>query len=297
MNAKQTIKSFSADDFANALARHDYEFKRGQIVKGKVVSHDSFGAYVDIGGKSPGFLPVDEAFIGSAANLAAELPIDDTEREFAIVSEQDENGQVKLSIRKLMMLKAWANLRSYQEEGQTFNCRVVGTNKGGVTVDAEGIRGFIPRSHLVEKNNLAGLVGQSLPVTFIELDESRNKLVLSHRLAARASAMTKISRGILIDGIVSNLRPFGAFVDFDGVSGMLHVKEISQKYVGDINSVFQIGDPVTAVVVDVDESRDRISLSTKLLELTPGEMLDNREQVFAEAEARLEKNIQKLWNT
>jgi small subunit ribosomal protein S1 len=296
MNAKQTITSFSADDFANALAQHDYEFNRGQIVKGKIVSHDSFGTYVDIGGKSPGFLPIEEAFIGSAANLATELPID-TEREFVIIGEQDADGQVRLSIRKLMMVKAWATLRSYQEEGQTFSCRVVGTNKGGVTVDAEGIRGFIPRSHLVEKNNVAGLVGQSLPVTFIELDESRNKLVLSHRLAARASAMTKISRGLLIDGIVSNLRPFGAFVDFDGVSGMLHVKEISQKYVGDINSVFAIGDAVTAVVIDVDESRDRISLSTKLLELTPGEMLDNREQVFTEAEARLEKNIQKLWNT
>lgn len=109
--------------------------------------------------------------------------------------------------------------------------------------------------------------------------------------------MGKISRGLLISGIVSNLRPFGAFIDFDGVSGMLHVREISQKYVSDISNVFAIGDAVTAVVIDVDESRDRISLSTKLLELTPGEMLDNREQVFAEAEARLEKNIQKLWNT
>jgi small subunit ribosomal protein S1 len=296
MNAKQTIKSFSADDFANALAKHDYQFNRGQIVKGKIVSHDSFGTYVDIGGKSPGFLPIEEAFVSSAANLAEELPID-AEREFAIVSEQDADGQVKLSIRQLKIVQAWATLRTYQEEGQTFNCRVVGTNKGGVTVDAEGIRGFIPRSHLVEKNNLAGLVGQTLPVTFVELDELRNKLILSHRLAARATAMSKISRGLLIRGTVSNLRPFGAFVDFEGVSGMLHVKEISQKYVSDINHVFKIGDEIMAVIIDVDESRGRISLSTKLLELTAGEILDNREQVFTEAEARLEKNIQKLWNT
>jgi small subunit ribosomal protein S1 len=296
MNAKQTIKSFSADDFANALAKHDYQFNRGQVVKGKIVSHDSFGTYVDIGGKSPGFLPIEEAFVSSAANLAEELPID-AEREFAIISEQDADGQVKLSIRQLKIVQAWATLRTYQEEGQTFNCRVVGTNKGGVTVDAEGIRGFIPRSHLVEKNNLAGLVGQTLPVTFVELDELRNKLILSHRLAARASAMSKISRGLLIRGTVSNLRPFGAFVDFEGVSGMLHVKEISQKYVSDINHVFQIGDEIMAVIIDVDESRGRISLSTKLLELTAGEILDNREQVFTEAEARLEKNIQKLWNT
>lgn len=296
MNAKQSITSFSADDFANALAKHDYQFNLGQIVKGKIVSHDSFGIYVDIGGKSPGFLPIEESLVGSSANLAEKLPID-SEREFAIVGEQDADGQVKLSIRKLMMVQAWATLRRYQEDDQTFSCRVVGTNKGGVTVDAEGIRGFIPRSHLVEKNNLAGLVGQSLTVTFVELDESRNKLILSHRLAARASAMGKIFRGQLISGTVSNLRPFGAFVDFEGVTGMLHVKEISQKYVSDINHVFQIGDQIQAVITEVDESRGRISLSTKLLELSPGEMLDNREQVFTEAEARLEKNIQKLWNT
>jgi small subunit ribosomal protein S1 len=296
MNAKQTIKSFSADDFANALAKHDYAFNPGQIVKGKIVSHDSFGTYVDIGGKSPGFLPIEEASVSSSGDLAEKLPID-LEREFVIVGDQDADGQVKLSIRKLLIKQAWETLRSYQEDGQTFSCRVTGTNKGGVTVDVEGIRGFIPRSHLVDKNNLTSLVGKSLPVTFVELDESRDKLILSHRLAARASAMGKIFRGQLISGTVSNLRPFGAFVDFDGVSGLLHVKEISQKYISDINHVFKIGDQIQAVITEVDESRDRISLSTKMLELSPGEMLENREQVFTEAESRLEKNIQKLWGT
>jgi small subunit ribosomal protein S1 len=296
MNAKQTIKSFSADDFANALAKHDYAFNPGQIVKGKIVSHDSFGTYVDIGGKSPGFLPIEEALVSSSSNLAEKLPID-LEREFVIVGDQDADGQVKLSIRKLLIKQAWETLRTYQEDNQTFNCRVTGTNKGGVTVDVEGIRGFIPRSHLVDKNNLTSLVGKSLPVTFVELDESRDKLILSHRLAARASAMGKIFRGQLISGVISNLRPFGAFVDFDGVSGLLHVKEISQKYISDINHVFKIGDQIQAVITEVDESRDRISLSTKLLELSPGEMIENREQVFTEAEARLEKNIQKLWGT
>jgi small subunit ribosomal protein S1 len=86
-------------------------------------------------------------------------------------------------------------------------------------------------------------------------------------------------------------------LNFDGVSGLLHIKEISQARVNDINAVFEIGDTVPAVIIDIDESRNRISLSTKLLENHAGELLENTAQVFAEAPERLEKNIQKLWNT
>ncbi len=294
MTVQKSTQSFSQSDFANALAAHDYKFNVGQIVSGKVVAHESRGAYIDIGGKSPGFLPIEEAGLGST-NLAEVLPLD-TERQFVIINEQDADGEVKLSVRRLLVKQAWETLRTHKEENKAFNCRVIGTNKGGVVVDAEGIRGFIPRSHLVEKVNFSGLTGKTLPVVLIEVNESTNKLVLSNRQAAKASAMSSITRGQLITGSVSGIRPFGAFIDFGGVSGLLHVKEISQKYIGDINSVFSVGDPITAVIIDVDESRDRISLSTKILETHAGEMLEQREQVFAEAEQRLEKNINQLWN-
>ena len=300
MNAKSansSIQSFSLSDFASALAEHNYEFNVGQIVTGKVVSHETRGAYVDIGGKSPGFLPIEEVSLSSAdtPNLVELLPLE-TERSFLIISDQDADGGVKLSIRRLQVRQAWENLRSFQAEAKAFDCRVVGTNKGGVMVNCTGLRGFIPRSHLVEKSDLAGLVGKTLAVVIEDLDESRNKLVLSNRKAMRASAMSQLSRGQLIEGKVSSLRPFGAFVDFGGTSGLLHIKEISQKYIGDINSVFQPDQAIKAVIVDIDESRNRISLSTKILENHAGEMLDNREQVFAEAEQRLENNIKQLWD-
>jgi small subunit ribosomal protein S1 len=300
MNTKISKQSFSMSDFANALAAHDYEFNVGQVVKGKVISHESTGSYVDIGGKSPGFLPIEEASTKAAgissSDLAELLPLE-SDREFMIISDQDADGQVKLSIRRLKIKQAWIDLRAMQEEKKAFNCRVITTNKGGVVADIQGIRGFIPRSHLVDKVNMGGLVGKTLSVVLVELDETRNKLVLSNSLAVKSSAMSQLAKGQLITGTISSLRPFGAFVDFGGVTGLLHIKEISQKYIGDVNSVFSTGETIKAVVMDIDESRNRISLSTKILENHAGEFLDQREQVLAEAEQRLEANINKLWNT
>jgi len=293
MNATTNIQPFSADDFANALAEHNYEFAVGQTVKGKVVSVESSGIYVDIGAKSLGFLPIEEATLSGASRSNNDaFPI---EYEFLIISSQNADGEVKLSVRRLLFKQAWQTLRDYQAESKVFECRVIGTNSGGVIVDSVGLRGFVPRSHLSDTSDLAKLIGKMLPVMVLDADETRKKLVLSNRQAAKLAAMNQLAKGQLITGRVSNIRPFGAFVEFAGVSGLLHVKEMSQKPVSDPTRVFQINDTIKAVVVDIDESRDRIALSTKILELHAGEMLDNSAQVFAEAEERLEKNISKLW--
>jgi small subunit ribosomal protein S1 len=297
MNATTNIQPFSADDFANALAEHNYEFAVGQIVKGKVVSVESSGIYVDIGAKSLGFLPIEEATLSGSSRANDEAFPVGNEYEFLIISNQNADGEVKLSVRRLLFKQAWQTLNDYKTEAKIFETKVIGTNSGGVTVDCVGLRGFIPRSHLVDASDLAKLIGKRLPVLVIEADETRKKLVLSNRQAAKFAAMSQIAKGQLITGKISNIRPFGAFVEFSGVSGLLHNKEMSQKPVSDPTRLFQINDMIKAVVVDIDESRDRIALSTKILELHAGEMLDNSAQVFAEAEERLEKNISKLWES
>lgn len=295
MNPTQNIQPFSSDEFANALAEHNYEFSVGQVVKGKIISVESSGIYVDIGAKSLGFMPIDEATISGSSRATDAFPIGN-EYEFLIISNQNADGEVKLSVRRLLFKQAWQTLRDYQTDSKVFETRVIGTNSGGLIVDAVGLRGFVPRSHLSNPSDLATLVGKTIPVMVLDADETRKKLVLSNRQAAKQSAMSQIAKGQLITGKVTNIRPFGAFVEFAGVSGLLHNKEISQKPVNDPTHVFQINDVIKVVVVDVDESRDRIALSTKILELHPGEMLDNSAQVFAEAEERLEKNISKLWD-
>jgi small subunit ribosomal protein S1 len=296
MPIKKSNPSFSLDDFASALDDHDYTFTTGQVVSGKIVQHESDGSYVDIGAKSLAFLPTEEAPVNSFEELVKRLPPDSV-HEFLIIRDQNEDGEVRLSLRRLRLMRTWEMLREYQANAQAFDCRVAGVNNGGLLVEVRGLRGFIPRSHLADRSDPQLLVGKTLSVVVIDIDEQRNRVILSHRQAVRTSAFASIAKGQLVTGTISSIRPFGVFVDFQGLSGLLHLKEISQKYVSDIQGIFQEGETITAVVLDVDQSRHRISLSTKILELHPGEILENKAQIFAEANDRLEKNIAKLWES
>jgi small subunit ribosomal protein S1 len=288
MQSKSPDASFSMEDFAKALEQHDYQFQKGQVVTGKAYSYESGGALVDIGGKSPAFLPVEEASVRQVADVSTILPLQE-EREFVIVREQNEDGQVTISLRQLEYRKIWERLAELQDSNQSVQVRVTGMNKGGVTVDVLGLRGFIPRSHLVERENLEALKGQTLTVTFLELDRDRNKIVLSNRLAARAQNFSQLEAGQLIEGKVTSLKPFGAFIEFDGTTGLLHINQISQKFIASLPALLEVGQPIKAMIVDLDEGRGRISLSTKVLENHPGEMVENLATVMEEAESRQDR--------
>ena len=276
------------DDFAKALEQHNYEFQKGQVVRGKVFEYDSNGAYVDIGGKSSAFLPIEEAALRTVTDLSEVVPLDE-ERDFLIIREQDADGQVTLSLRQLQIQQAWEDLIELQETGKVLQVRVSGANKGGVTVDTQGMRGFIPRSHLVERDNMESLIGQSLSVNFLEVDREREKLVLSQRMATQSNAFTQLQIGQLVEGKVSSIKPFGVFVDLEGVSGLLHIKQVSQKYIDNLGKVFAPGQPLKALVIDLDQGRGRISLSTRVLENYPGEMVDKMADVMDTAEERSER--------
>ncbi|HIK16480.1 MAG TPA: S1 RNA-binding domain-containing protein [Leptolyngbyaceae cyanobacterium M33_DOE_097] len=281
--------SFSMEDFENALAQYDYEFQRGQIITGKPINYDTSGVYIDIGAKAAAFLPSEEASIRKVADLSEIVPLNE-EREFLIIREQNADGQITLSLRQLAFRKAWDELSEVQAEERSLQVRVTGVNKGGVTVDAHGLRGFIPRSHLTERNNLEGLVGQSLSVTVLELNREKKKLVLSNRLATRSESVSQFELGQLVEGTVSGIKPFGVFVELDGnATGLLHINQISKNYVESLEKVFHIGQSVKALVADIDSSKGRIALSIKVLERYPGENLEQLDQVMAEAGDRYEK--------
>lgn len=283
---------FSAEDFAKALEQQDYEFSRGSVVTGKVETHESDGAYVDIGGKSAAFLPLKEASIEPNFVLAEELPIG-TERKFLIVRDQDANGQMVISIRAMEIKELWERLRERQENGDVLEVTISGSNRGGVTADISGLRAFIPRSHLARRvEDPDELMGETISVAFLEVDEENNKLLLSERVAARATAMSSLTKGELIEGTIASLKPFGAFVDFGGASGLLHIKQISKSYVSALGDVFKVGDPIKAVVLNIDDQKGRIALSTQVLEKYPGEILKEMPTMMAEAEERA-KNVAK----
>jgi small subunit ribosomal protein S1 len=280
--------AFSMADFENALQEYDYEFTRGQKITGTVVELTSEGAYIDIGGKSPAFVPTNEAALGFVNNLAAILPIGET-KEFLIIREQDDDGQVTLSLRQLALDEAWTEIKEMADAGKSTQLRVTGVNKGGVMGEVSGLKAFIPRSHLQQRDSLDSLVGQLLTATFLEVNQENRKLVLSQRDAMRAVAMNNIQEGVLMPGKVVNIKPYGAFVDLDGATGLLHIKEISGARIESLNNLLEVGQKIKVIIKQIDEHQNRMSLSIKALESYPGENIEKLEEVMANAEARWEQ--------
>ncbi len=285
--------SFSMDDFTQALDDYDYKSEKGQVVRGKVIQHTDDGAYIDIGGKSAGFVPINEVDLQSRPNLAEILPLDE-EREFVVISEQNADGQVKLSRRQLQLKEAWENVEEIAELGNSVQMRVTRTNKGGVVGEVEGLQGFIPRSHLMEKEDLNSLVGQLLTATVLEVNQAANKLVLSQRKAIAAARMDKLQVGQLVSGKVARIQPYGVFVDFEGVSGLLHITQVSGSRVDDLNHLFKYNQEVKVMILTIDEYKNRIALSTKILENHPGEIIENLDEVMKTAEARVAEAKEKM---
>ncbi|MEM8805715.1 MAG: S1 RNA-binding domain-containing protein [Cyanobacteria bacterium P01_G01_bin.38] len=285
--------TFSTEDFLKALDQQSFDFQKGTVVKGKVHTLAPEGAYIDIGGKAAAFLPLKEASIEADVVLEEALPLE-SEREFMIVRDQDADGQVVLSIRQLEIQQVWDRLVQREENKDILDVEVTGTNKGGVIADVNGLRGFIPRSHLTKRvEDLNEFVGQTLSVAFLEVNPEANKLVLSQRIASQAATMAQLSEGQLVAGTVAALKPFGVFVDLDGVRGLLHVKQISKGYVASVGDVFKVGQDIKVVVVSIDDARNRISLSTKVLEKYPGEILKEIDTVMTDAEERA-KDVAKM---
>ena len=286
--SQEAHSSFTMDDFAKALEKHDYQFQKGQVVHGKVFQLDPDGAYVDIGGKASAFVPRDEASLRAVTDLSEVLPLSE-DLEFLIIRDQDAEGQVTLSRKQLEIKHIWERLAQMQENAQTVQVRVMNVNKGGVTVELQGLRGFIPRSHLVERNNLEALKGQTLTTSFLEIDRNNNKLILSQRLATRSASFSTLELDQLVSGKVTGIKPFGVFVDLEGINALLHIKQVSQKFIENLEKIFQVGQQIKAVILDLDEGKGRVALSTRVLENFPGEMLENMDDVMASAEARAER--------
>jgi small subunit ribosomal protein S1 len=289
----QQNPSFSRDDFAKALEGFDFQFNKGTIISGKVIQYGTDGVFVDIQGKSPGFIPLGEVPANTVTDLAVILPLE-TERDFLIIKGQDEDGQVTLSLRQLALQETWKRLGESKETGDGVQMLVTGVNKGGITGELDGLRAFIPRSHLLQRDHLESLIGQVINANLLEVDSDHNKLILSQRQMAQSAAIDELEEGSLVEGTISRIEAYGVFVSLDNITGLLHIKQISSQRIESIFNLFRVGETIKAVIVELDTIKKRISLSTKILEDYPGEILEKKAELFTDAENRLEKARQKL---
>ena len=283
----RTVDDFDFDEEAFMAALDEQEFvgTTGEVATGTVIGLESDGVYVDIGGKAPGFMPKKECGLGVITNLKERFP-KGMPVEVLVTREQNADGMVTVSARALALRQSWEKVRALEKEGKVLQVKVNGFNRGGVTCDVEGLRGFIPRSQLQEGENHEALVGKTLGVAFLEVNPETRKLVLSEKKAATAALFQNLEVGQLVEGQVVSIKPYGLFVDLGGISGLLHQSAITGGQLRDLREVFGQGDRVKALITELDPGRGRIALNTALLEGQPGELLINRDTVMLEAADR-----------
>jgi small subunit ribosomal protein S1 len=252
------------------------EVDDGQLVSGIVVKIDRDEVLLDIGYKSEGVIPSRELSIRNDVNPAEVVSMGES-IEALVLTKEDKEGRLVLSKKRAQYERAWGDIEAKKEAEAVVEGPVIEVVKGGLIVDI-GLRGFLPAS-LVELRRVRDLqpyIGTVVQAKIIELDKNRNNVVLSRRAyleenqkETRDSFLTNLKIGEVREGTVSSVVSFGAFVDLGGMDGLIHVSELSWKHVDHPGSVVAVGDPVTVQVLDVDFSRERISLSLKATQQDP----------------------------
>lgn len=286
---------------ADLLADNDYAItiaQPGDIVQGVIVSIAKKMAVIDVGGKTEG-LVVDREF-QQAEDFISELKPGDKVDAY-VLEKDDNNGQIMLSLKKAMQDKKWNKIIKEQGDQSTIEVESIETNRGGMVVVYEGIRGFIPTSQFGRQvsGKLDSLKGKNIKVKILEVDKEKNRLIFSERLVSEADelanaeqALTKISEGDIVEGVITGIKPFGIFVavevplsaeekakksddqssDKIGVlEGLVHISEVSWDKVEDLSSLFSKGQRIKTQVLAVSEEHGKLTLSIKQLKDDPWE--------------------------
>jgi small subunit ribosomal protein S1 len=255
----------------------------GDVVEGKVLSAKKYEVLIDLGPHGVGMVPRREA--GGLRDLEEGDVV-----SASVIDAEMDDGQVLLSLRKAAKEKGWDEILSDLEEKKIVEVEPFYANRGGLLVEYEGIRGFLPVSQLAADHyprvgsqdkdeilqRLNSLVGQKIRVRILDADKRENKLIFSEKEAVRdglAEKLEKLTVGDVVKGIVTGVVDFGVFVNMDGIEGLVHISEISWERVSNPSDYVKVGDTIEAKIISID--KDRLSLSIK--QMTPDPWLSEVE--------------------
>lgn len=273
--------------FDELLEKHIVYHKTGDRVVGTIVSIDKKFLKVDMGLKDYALLPREEV---SLTGRCAEDVVSIGETiEFLVIRTSTRETQPVVSLKALETEVAWERVRNHLQADVTLDASVVEATKGGYRLDVEGLRSFLPVSQIHPQHIIGSIVGKVIPVKLIDVDETKNRCVCSNRRAMAenvdlASTLADLKVGDVVHGYIQNVTAFGAFVDLNGVAGLLHISQISNERINTTEGIFHIGEPIKCMVLALDREKGRLSLTTKKLEPSPGDMLNNRGIVMENAE-------------
>jgi small subunit ribosomal protein S1 len=261
--------------------------KSGEIVKGVVASKRPGEILVDVGAKSEGIIDPKDLNNIEPEELA-DIKVGDTISVYVVSTQADEDGpKVLLSLTQARVEKDWDKAEEIFAEGKAIESSVIGSNKGGLIVNFGQVRGFVPGSQLDNAqfggshrpDRWSQLSGETLTLKIIEVDRSRNRLILSEKAAAeenrkerekeKSQFLTELVEGDVRTGRVTSLANFGAFVDIGGIDGLVHLSELAWTHVSHPREIVKVGDEIDVYILNVDRDKQRVALSLKRLEPEP----------------------------
>ena len=270
------------DDFEKLLDETlSKTYTVADIVEGTVIKRENGGYLVSVkGAKTEAFLPDKE--IGNQDENADKLQIGDV-REFYVLKEENDDEAMQLSLKRIAYAQAWAQLNDAKNVGDTILAKVVSIVKGGVLVDVADLKGFIPSSQLRTGTPFEGLVDTKIEVKVLEADPKKNKLILSQRLAVAEQrnqvvddVISKLEEDMVVKGNVVRITDFGAFVDINGIDGLLPISEISWQRIKHPSDVLTLGDTIEVKIIKLDTELKRISLSLKRMGENPWQQIEGK---------------------
>ena len=273
-------------------------FDEGDVVSGRVVRIDQDEVLVDIGYKSEGVIPMNELSIRKSVDPHDEVELGE-EVDALVLTKEDQDGRLLLSKKRARFEKAWRKIEAAAESGEPVEGTVIEVVKGGLIIDL-GVRGFLPASlvDIRRVQNLDEFLGTKIECKVIELNRSRNNVVLSRRAVleeerkeVRQQILDNLQPGMVVEGAISNIVDFGAFVDLDGIDGLIHISELSWSHVNHPSEILSIGDVVPVKVLDIDRDRQRISLGLKQTQEDPWQRVIDTYRVGDELEGKVTKVV------
>ncbi len=249
----------------------------GEVVTGKILSLKKHEVLIDLGAQGVGFVPRRE--VGFSRNIS-----EGDEVSASVVDTELENGMSLLSLRKAVKDRGWEEVSARLESGEVIDIQPYDANRGGLLVEYEGVRGFLPVSQLSAEHyprvgssdkdeilqRLNNLIGKTMKVRILDADRKSNKLIFSEKEAVKdglAERFEKLAVGDQVEGVVTGVVDFGVFVNVEGIEGLVHISEISWERVNNPSDYVKTGQTIKAKIIAID--KDRLSLSMKQLTQDP----------------------------
>src|SRR5437773_4775885 len=271
-----------------ALKQSDKRFAAGQIVKGTIIEVRPKEVLVDIGYKSEGVIPANEFEDIKTVKISDEIDV-------LIEKLEDKDGMVVLSKEKAEFKKNWDKILTICNEGGTIAGKVKAVVKGGLLVNI-GVEAFLPASQIdiIPPRNLQGYVGNTYDFKVVKINQDRQNIVLSRRELIeqernerRAKLLAEMTPGDIRKGTVKNITDFGAFIDLNGLDGLLHITDMSWGRIGHPSEILKVGQEIDIVVLDINREKERVSLGLKQKLTNPWENIETKYPVGARVKGKV----------